>query len=165
MNQVLSRVCAAFAAAMMVAACGGEGSSSPASPSSSQPARVALSGIVREAGTKRALPGARLVVTSGPDAGAAAVSDGDGAFVFPSLSAGPIDLEGRKAGYLAAKFTSASVRPDAVVDVALYAIPPRDAAGEPATARCNDTSWSWSQAPARGCAARGGVATAYVRAR
>ncbi len=149
---------------MMIVACGGGGPSSPASPSSSQPARVALNGIVREAGTKRALSGARLVVMSGPDAGAAAVSDGDGAFVFPSLPAGPIDLEGRKAGYLAAMFTSASV-PDVVVDVALYAIPPRDAAGVPATARCNDASWSWSQAPVRGCATRGGVATAYVRAR
>jgi hypothetical protein len=150
---------------MMLAACGGDGSVSPASPSASPSARVALNGIVREAGTKRALSGARLVVTSGPDSGAAAVSDSAGAFVFPSLSPGPLDLEGRKAGYLAAKFTSASVRPDVVADVALYAIPPRDAAGVPATARCNDASWSWSSAPARACASRGGVATAYVRAR
>jgi len=150
---------------MVLAACGGDGSTSPASPSSSPSAKVALNGIVREAGTKRALSGARLVVTSGPDAGATAVSDGAGAFVFPSLSPGPLDLEGRKTGYLAAKFTSASVGPDVVADVALYAIPPRDAAGVPATARCNDASWSWSSAPARACANRGGVATAYVRAR
>jgi hypothetical protein len=113
----------------------------------------------------RVLSGAHLVVTSGPDAGAEAVSGGGGAFVFSNLSPGPIDLEGRKAGYLAAKFTSSNVRPDVVVDVALYAIPPRDAAGGPATARCNDASWTWSQTPARACAKRGGVATAYVRAR
>ena len=113
----------------------------------------------------RVLTGARLVVTSGPDAGAEAVSGGTGAFVFPKLSPGPLDLEGRKAGYLAAKFTSPNVSPDVIVDVALYAIPPRDAAGMPATARCNDATWTWSQAPARACAKRGGVATAYVRAR
>ena len=113
MYGVLSRVCATVAATVMIAACGG-GSQSPASPSSSHVAGVALNGIVREAGTTRTLPGAHLVVTSGPDAGATAITDGTGAFVFPSLSPGPIDLEGRKAGYLAAKFTTAGVRPDVV---------------------------------------------------
>ena len=164
MYSVFSRISVTVGVAMMLAACGRDGSpSQPSSPA--QPARVALNGIVREAGTMRVLSGARLVVTSGPDAGATAVSDGAGAFVFPSLSPGPIDLEGRKAGYLAAKFTSPNVSPDVVADVALYAIPPRDAAGMPATARCNDASWTWSQAPARACANRRGVATAYVRAR
>jgi hypothetical protein len=162
------RVYAVAAAVLMLAASGGDGPPSLASPlpsSSPRPAGIALNGIVREAGTTRGLSGARLVVTTGPDAGTTAVSDGTGAFIFPSLSPGAIDLEGRKAGYLAAKFTSASISPDTVVDVALYAIPPRDAAGVPAAARCNDASWSWSQAPARACANRGGVATVYVRAR
>lgn len=161
-----ARVFATAAALSLLAACGRESSQPLVPPGPSpQPARVALNGVVREAGTMRFLSGARIVITSGPDLGASAVSDSSGAFRFPSLTPGPIDFESTKDGYLAARFTNIDVRPDAVIDVPLYAAPPLDAGGAPATARCNDSSWSWSQTPARACSSRGGVATAYVSAR
>jgi hypothetical protein len=124
-----------------------------------------VSGIVREAGTLRAVPGARILVTSGANAGASVVSDGGGGFTLQNLAAGTIDLQGAKDGYLVAHVQAVDVSQDATTDIRLYQTPPRDVHGAVAVARCNDESWSWAEVPALACTNNGGVATAYVRAR
>ena len=128
------------------------------------PAGFNVSGIVREAGTLRSLPGARVLVTSGPDAGTFAVSDADGAFTLPNLLPGAIDLEGSKGGHLVARLQRIDVTQHRTIDVRLYATPPRDARGAAALARCKDASWSWAETR-RACTNNGGVATTYHRAR
>jgi hypothetical protein len=128
------------------------------------PSRVALSGTVREAGTKRFLRGTRLLVTSGPDAGAFAISDGGGVFLFPNLSRGTTALAAAKDGYLVARLQSLDVRENTTVDVQMYLMPPRNASGAAATARCKDESWSWTQTSALACTNNGGVETVYVQA-
>jgi hypothetical protein len=84
--------------------------------SASQPATVVLGGVVREAGSMKLVAGVRLIVTSGPDAGAVAVSDDQGAFTFARLTPGVIDLEGTKDGYRAALVQSLSVQQDAAIE-------------------------------------------------
>jgi hypothetical protein len=120
--------------------------------------KVTLTGIVREAGTMKFLSGARLLVTSGPDAGAFAISDQGGLFTFQSLSPGTIGLEGTKDGYIVARLSNLSVLKSITIDFALFLTPPRDANGVSATARCNDESWSWAQTWAQACTNNGGVA-------
>ena len=120
--------------------------------------KVTLSGFVREAGTVRMLPGARLLVTGGPDAGVFATSDDGGLFTFPSLSRGVIALEGSKDGYIVARLSNLTVSQNMTIDFALYLTPPRDATGASATARCKDESWSWAQTWAEACTNNGGVA-------
>ena len=126
--------------------------------------RVTLSGIVREAGTKRFLRGTRLLVASGPDAGASAISDGGGVFLFPNLSRGTMALAAAMDGYLVAQLQSLDVRENTTLDVQMYLMPPRNASGAAATARCKDESWSWAQTSTLACTNNGGVATVYVRA-
>jgi hypothetical protein len=126
--------------------------------------RVTVSGIVREAGTKRFLRGTRLLVTSGPDAGASAISDSGGVFLFPNLSRGTMALAAAKDGYLVARLQSLDVRDNTTLDVQMYLMPPRNASGAAAMARCKDESWSWAQTSALACTNNGGVATVYVQA-
>ena len=126
--------------------------------------RVTVSGIVREAGTKRFLRGTRLLVTSGPDAGASAVSDSGGVFLFPNLSRGTMALAAAKDGYLVARLQSLDVPENTTLDVQMYLMPPRNANGEAAMSRCKDESWSWAETSALACTNNGGVATEYVQA-
>jgi hypothetical protein len=50
-----------------------------------QSANVVLPGVVREAGTARSVSGVRVVVISGPDTGAIAISDAAGRLYFQDL--------------------------------------------------------------------------------
>lgn len=122
------------------------------------PPTYVLSGIVREAGTLRAIAGARLVVTVGPNADAFAMSDDAGRFTLSGLQAAVIGLEGVKDGYLTPRIDNLSFTEDASIEFFLYAIPPVDGNGATATARCNDGSWSWAQTPAAACS---GTSVAY----
>jgi len=112
----------------------------------------------------RIVPGARILVTSGTNAGTSVVSDGDGGFTLQNLAAGVIDLQGTKDGYLVVHVQAVDVSQNTTIDIRLYPTPPRDVHGAVAVARCNDESWSWAEAPALACTNNGGVATAYVRA-
>jgi hypothetical protein len=153
------------ALAIVIATFGSDGSPVPLSAASSPWASgFRVSGIVREAGTLRIVPGARILVTSGANAGASVVSDAAGAFALQSLAGGAIDLLGTRDGYLIARIQAIDVSQNTTVDIRLYPTPPRDLHGALAVARCNDESWSWSDTPALACANNGGVATAYVRA-
>jgi len=163
-NSSLARSSAAAALTMMVAACGGDRAPAPNHTAPSPlPVRFNVPGIVREAGTMRFLSGARVVVASGPDAGAFAISDAGGAFTLPNLLPGAIDVEGSKDGYLVARLENINIAQDMTLDVPLYATPPRDRSGATAMARCKDASWSWAEAQLA-CRNNGGVATAYLRA-
>jgi carboxypeptidase family protein/Big-like domain-containing protein len=122
------------------------------------PTKFTLSGLVREAGTVRFLSGARLLVATGPDAGAFAISDEGGLFTFPSLSPGVITLERSKDGYIVARLANLTISQNMTIDFTLYLTPPRDASGASATARCKDQSWSWAQTWADACTNNGGVA-------
>jgi hypothetical protein len=167
MTKHRNRVCVHFAAAvaLVIATCGSNGSLLQLSAASSPWAPgFRVSGIAREAGTVRVVPGVRILVTSGANAGASVVSDPGGGFTFQNLAAGAIDLQGMKDGYLVARIQAIDVSQNPTVDVRLYPTPPRDVHGAVAVARCNDESWSWAETPALACANNGGVATAYVRA-
>jgi hypothetical protein len=152
------------AVVLVIATLGSDGSLVPlaAAPPSASGFRV--SGIVREAGTMRLLPGARIVVTSGANAGTSVVSDAGGTFTLLNLAAGVVDLQGMKDGYLVARVQAVDVSQNTTLDIRFYPTPPRDARGAVARARCNDSSWSWVETPALACTNNGGIATAYVRA-
>jgi hypothetical protein len=159
-----TRVHLIAAVAIVIATFGSDGSLMQLSASSQLASGFRLSGIVREAGTMRFVPGARILVTSGANAGASVVSDADGVFALQNLAAGAIDLQGTKDGYLGARVQAIDVSLSTTIDVRLYPAPPRDVHGAAAVARCNDESWSWAETPARACTNNGGVATTYVRA-
>ena len=121
------------------------------------PPKFTLSGIAREPGTDvRPLSGVRVLITAGPDAGASAVSDQSGLFTF-NLSPGVVKLEGTKDGYLPNGVSNLTISHDMTIDFALYPIPPRDANGVTATARCKDRSWSWERKWDAACTQGGGV--------
>lgn len=125
----------------------------------SAPTKVTLSGMVREAGTRRLLPGVRILVNNGPDAGAIAISDEGGLYTFPSLSlSSVIVLEASKDGYQTGRVLNLNLSSNRTDDFTLYPIPPHDANGVDATARCNDQSWSWAQTSDEACTNHGGVA-------
>ena len=155
---------AAAAAAIMIAACGTDRSSTPNQTAPTPlPVRFNVTGSVREAGTMRFLPGARVLVASAQDAGTFAVSDAGGAFTLANVLPGAIDVEGSKDGYLVARLENINITQSMTIDVPLYPTPPRDASGAAALARCKDASWSWAETRLA-CRNSGGVATAYLRA-
>jgi hypothetical protein len=164
-DTIRTRVHLTAAVLIAIAACASYGSLVQISAAPSPlPAGFRLSGIVREAGTIRPLPDARILVTSGANAGTSAVSDSGGSFTFANLAPDAIDLLGTKDGYLVAGVQAIDVSQTTTIDIRLYPTPPRDAHGAVAVARCNDESWSWAEMPALACTDHGGVATAYVRA-
>jgi hypothetical protein len=87
----------------------------PAVRAAAQPS-VALTGIVRDAGNRQLISGARVLITSGPDAGQFTISDERGAFAFPKLSAGMIDLEGTKDGYVSTRVQNLALEADSAID-------------------------------------------------
>jgi hypothetical protein len=118
-----------------------------------------LSGRVREvAPGGRALTGAIATITSGPNTGSVAVSDELGMYRFPLLSSGRFNLEIQKDGYQLWQILNVDLTRNMTQDASLFPVPPRNGSGVPATARCNDGSWSWVTARADACPANGGVA-------
>jgi hypothetical protein len=119
----------------------------------------ALSGIAQEAPpTARPLLGATITIVQGPDTGRSTVSDKFGMFRFSSLQTGIVGVEAVKDGFLLWRLTNLMLDQDREVSVLLYPTPPTDASGASATARCNDTTWSWAPTRAEACAQNGGIA-------
>lgn len=117
----------------------------------------ALSGRVNEeAPNSPALSGVRVEIVSGPRAGTFVTSDASGAFRFTNLT-GLVDLQATRSGYLPWRLGSLTVDRDTSIDVTMYASPPVNAAGETATARCQDGTWTWARTVADACTANGGI--------
>jgi hypothetical protein len=124
------------------------------------PSAFAVSGIVREASPNaHPLAGVRLQITAGPDFGKTTTTASDGSFRFPLLTRGLMGMEASKEGFLLWRIGNWIVDEDKQLTVSLYPIPPTDAAGVTATARCNDGSWSWAKLTMLACADAG---IAYV---
>jgi hypothetical protein len=124
------------------------------------PTKLALTGVVREAAPNvHAVAGARVMITDGPDAGAVSVSDEEGLYTFPALTAGVIGVEASKDGFVVWRVMNFTIsRNMGGLDIALFPIPPKDASGNTATARCNDGSWSWAATRGDACPTNGGIA-------
>jgi hypothetical protein len=122
---------------------------------------VTLSGTVREVKpAEHTLASVRVDIVGGLDAGKFVMSDSNGKYQFAGLSQGTISLTATMAGYLPWQGSDIALKGDMTEDAWLVPIPPNDANGVTATARCKDGTWSWSTDPAAACAADGG--TAYV---
>jgi len=120
------------------------------------PSTFVLSGIVREViPNARALGNARIAITAGPDYGTIIASDGSGAFRFTHLSRGVISVEASSDGYLIWKISNWLLDRDRDLEIAMFPVPPKDAAGVTATARCLDGSWSWETRRMLACAESG----------
>jgi hypothetical protein len=117
-----------------------------------------LSGTVREAGTEKVLPGARIAVSGGSIAGALATSDVNGRFSFSSLPTGTLAVETTRDGYLTPLNATVLISEDTNLDVWMFAIVPLDASGALATARCADGSWSWARTRVEACVNQNGIA-------
>jgi hypothetical protein len=118
-----------------------------------------LNGVSREVSpSSKILGGVHIVITSGPDTGASVTSDAGGLFKFPSVSATRITLEATKDGFQPWRMTNLMIDGDTQVEVVMFPTPPTNAAGETATARCQDSSWSWATSLAEACTSNGGLA-------
>jgi hypothetical protein len=122
---------------------------------------VALSGVVREvAPNEHAVAGARVDIVAGLDAGKFVLSDQNGNYQFTGITQGTVRVTATMTGYQVWQSNDITLTADAKEDAWLVLIPPKDASGVTATARCKDGTWSWSTDPVAACAANGG--TAYV---
>jgi hypothetical protein len=121
--------------------------------------KFALSGVVHEvAPAAKLVANVRVQITSGADTGTFVVTDSSGQFRFTNVSAGVISMDATKDGYELWRVTNLDMDQDRLLDVTLYPNPPTNAAGATATARCNDTTWSWASTRAEACTTAGGVA-------
>lgn len=117
-----------------------------------------LSGVVYEvAPNERVLVGARIDVVTGPDAGRFAVSDGSGAYQLSGVSAGTVSVVTTLDGFEPYR-VGLSIGGNAQSDGWLAPVPPKDASGATATARCKDGTWSWSASQTAACMDNGGIA-------
>jgi|SRR5262245_41744815 len=119
----------------------------------------ALSGMVREVlpGTQ-VLGNARIAITTGPDAGMAVTSDASGQFRFASVSATRVSLEATRDGFQLWRMTNLMIDKDTRIEVVMFPTPPTNAAGETATGRCKDSTWTWSTSIPNACTDHGGLA-------
>ena len=123
------------------------------------PATFVLSGVVREvAPAAKLVTGVRVAITGGANTGTFVVTDSSGQFRFSTVSAGVVAMEATKDGYELWRVTNLEMDRDRLLDVTVYPDPPSNAAGAPATARCNDGTWSWAAVRAEACPANGGIA-------
>jgi Carboxypeptidase regulatory-like domain/Bacterial Ig-like domain (group 2) len=114
-----------------------------------------ISGFVTEAAPNtRALSGVRVQIV----VGGYAFSDERGAFAISGLPSGRTLIEFTKDGYQTIEKDTTLADQDMQLAVTLYPVPPKNADGATATARCNDGSWSWAQTLAGACTANGGIA-------
>ena len=166
----MSRICtslATFTAVIALAAC--SSNSVPTSPGSPPPAATptptppptatgfVLAGVSREAGPgSPALSNVRIAIVRGADAGAAATSDTGGAFRLDGVD-GVVDVEASKSGFILWRVGNLTVDHDMSLDVVLYPTPPTNAAGDTASARCNDGSWTFAHTVGEACTANGGI--------
>lgn len=138
----------------------------PALPAPPPITTFALSGTIVEGSA--GVSGARVEVTTGPDAGAAVLTDGSGSFVFAALQPGAFTLLISKSGYsnLQQSVTLSGNTSGLRLNLAKTASPPppppslcAPATGScgTATARCNDGTLSCSQNRSGTCSSHQGV--------
>jgi len=121
--------------------------------------RFSLSGLSREVSPQpRIIGGARITITDGPDAGMTVTSDAGGQFRFASVTTGRVSLEATRDGYQLWRMTNLMVDGNKQIEVVMYPNPPVNAAGQTATGRCNDSSWTWETSVLNACSAHGGLA-------
>ena len=124
-----------------------------------RPATFAITGVAIEtAPSQKVLTGVSVQVTDGPDAGLSTTTDAGGMYRFASLHTAPLTLEARKSGYLLWRITNLMLDRDRQIQIVMFPTPPKDASGVDATARCNDSTWSWDKSRTDACAANGGIA-------
>jgi hypothetical protein len=115
----------------------------------------AITGFVMEAPPNpHPISGARVQILIGPHT----FSDDHGAFAITGLPAGRTLIEFSMDGYQTFETSVTIVDRDLPLTIDLYPIPPKNADGVSATARCNDKSWTWAQTQADACATNGGIA-------
>jgi len=121
--------------------------------------RFTLSGIAREVSPEsRILGDVRITITEGPDSGMTATSDAGGQFRFASVAGSTVSLEASRAGYQPWRMTNLRIDGNQQIEVVMFPNPPVNSAGETATGRCRDSSWTWETSPVTACSARGGLA-------
>jgi hypothetical protein len=119
-----------------------------------------VSGVVHEvAPNQRSLAGARVDIITGPDAGRFAISNASGYYELAGVAAGTIDMVTTLAGFEPFR-VGLNVAGNVQEDGWLAPMPPTNATGDTATARCKDGTWSWSQTQTSACAENGGIAYA-----
>jgi hypothetical protein len=118
-----------------------------------------LSGVAREVSPgSKILSAVRVAITGGPDTGIAATSDPGGQFRFASVSATRVSLEATRDGYQVWRMTNLMIDGDKQIEVVMYPTPPTNAAGETATGRCKDSTWTWTSSIPNACTDHGGLA-------
>jgi len=128
-------------------------------PQPPQSGTFSLNGYSQEAPpTAHPLAGVTVTIIQGPDTGKSTTTDGTGWFKFTSLQGGVIGAEATKDGYYVWRLTNLTLDQSKDVSVLMYPTPPKNASGVSATARCNDTSWSWATTRAEACTANNGIA-------
>jgi hypothetical protein len=156
------RVLAAFLILLPAIGCGSSqspaGSGSPTNPSatpgSSQSAKpFKLFGDVKETPPGfNSVPGARIEIVSGVEAGTATLSEGSGAYSLGQVKGGAYTLRASRDGFIEQTKT-VTVGRNFRADFFLYPNPPPGA-----TARCKDKSWSFAAEQSAACTRGGGVA-------
>jgi len=118
------------------------------------PQTYSFTGVVAEiAPNVHGIAGARVQIVVGPHT----ISDVNGVFSIYGLPAGRAILEVTKDGYVTYS-NQIVIDRDLQMQINLYPTPPASVEGEPATARCNDKSWSWARSRVEACTSNGGVA-------
>jgi hypothetical protein len=122
-------------------------------------ARYTLSGISREVSPQPQILGdVRITITEGPDSGMTATSDAGGQFRFASIAGSTVSLEASRNGYQLWRMTNLKVDANKQIEVVMYPNPPVNSAGETATGRCMDATWTWETSVVNACSAHGGLA-------
>ena len=117
-----------------------------------------LTGVVREVDpTTHPIAGATVRITSGPDIGSHATTNAKGEYTITGLSQGFAAVETSADGYVIDS-VGLNILGNKTADLWLTPTPPKNAAGDSATARCSDGTWSWAQTRAEACTQNGGVA-------
>jgi hypothetical protein len=126
-----------------------------------RPSTFAITGVAIEVlPSGKVLPGVTIMVTEGPNAGLSTTTDEGGLYRFAALQTAPLTLEARKGGYLLWRIMNLTLDRDRQIQIVMFPTPPKNADGVDATARCNDSTWSWAQKRDEACAANGGIAYA-----
>jgi sugar phosphate permease len=122
------------------------------------PPMFQLSGSVWEVDPNaHKIAGAAVIITAGANSGQSVVSDVNGNYVFPAVTSGVVSLIATMNGYITPSPEGINLSADTQADVYLAPVPPQDANGNTATARCVDKSWSWAVTRSDACAANGGI--------
>jgi carboxypeptidase family protein len=137
----------------------GPTASAQTSTSATDTAQFAVGGLVQSIEKPaRAISGARIELTQGPNAGKFAISDDTGSFAIYGLTSGPAKVQVSKNGYQAWASKDFDLRADTKIAVELFPTPPASSSGAAATGRCSDGSWTWTASRSDACVNNGGLA-------